>query len=209
MQELVLVLYVPVSIFLKNLNMIFLYFGVLPYHLNISYLKMHILYTVSLISERRVSYPSKDVIILLSYFEMNAFLIQILFTPYLLEEEVISNELILSVLVHAFERVELTLEVSLEGLKSGDDLVHNLESLLLSESGSKREVSEVTADSDTGGNNHGSIFGGEGRGLELAGVHVRDMLCALAMLVIVQDDLVEEGSEGSVGIVGASVDTNT
>ncbi len=68
---------------------------------------------------------------------------------YLLEEEVVLNELGLSLLVHALEGVEGTLEVALEGLESGDDLVHDLESLLLGESGAKREVLKVTANSDS------------------------------------------------------------
>ena len=69
---------------------------------------------------------------------------------YLLEEEVVLDELVLSFLVHALEGVEGTLEVAFEGVESGHDLVHNLEALLLCEGGAQREVSEVSANTDSG-----------------------------------------------------------
>ena len=127
----------------------------------------------------------------------------------LLEEEVVLDELLLSVLVHALEGVEGTLEVAFEGLEGGDNLVHDLESLLLGESGSKREVSEVTADSDSCRNDHSGIVTSDGGSVELLGIHIRDVLSVLAVLVVVLNDQVEEGSKGLVGIVRASIDTNT
>jgi len=128
---------------------------------------------------------------------------------YLLEEEVISDELGLGVLVHALEGIEGSLKVLiLEGLEGLNDLVHDIESLLLGKSGAEGELSEVSANSDTGGDDHSSIFGGEGRALELGGLHVGDVLGIFAVLVVVLNDLVEEGSEGLVAVVGASVATN-
>ena len=50
---------------------------------------------------------------------------------------------------------------------------------------------------------------GEGRGGELLSIHVRNVLGVLAVLVVVLNDLVEEKSEGLVGIVRSSVATNT
>lgn len=126
----------------------------------------------------------------------------------LLEEEVVSDELRLSILVHALEGVEGTLEVACQSIEAGDNLVHDLESLLLGESGSKRVVSEVTADSDSCRNDHSGIVASEGWSVELLGIHIRDVLSALAVLVVVVNDQVEEGSKGLVGIVRASIDTN-
>ena len=128
---------------------------------------------------------------------------------YLLEEEVIFDELGLGLLVHALEGVELALEVTLEGVEGLDDGVHDVESLLLGESGSKGEVSEVSADSDSGGDDHSSLILGKGRGNELRSFHVRNVLGVLAVLVVVLNDLVKERSEGLVGIVRSSVATNT
>ena len=67
----------------------------------------------------------------------------------LLEEEVVSDELVLSLLVHAVELVEGTLKVTLEGREGFGDLFHDLESLLLRKCGSEGVVSEVSADSDS------------------------------------------------------------
>lgn len=128
---------------------------------------------------------------------------------YLLEEEVIFDELVLGILVHALEGIELALKVTLEGVESLDDGVHDIESLLLGESGSKGEVSEVSADSNSSGDDHCSLILGEGRGGELLSIHVRNVLGVLAVLVVVLNDLVEEKSEGLVGIVRSSVATNT
>jgi len=127
----------------------------------------------------------------------------------LLEEEVILNELGLSLLVHSLKRVEGSLKVwLLEGLKSCNNRVHHLESLSLRESRAKREVSEVSADSDSGGDDHLGVLLGEGRGVELGGVHVGDVAGGLAVLVVVLDDLVEEGREDLVRVVRARVAAN-
>ena len=92
---------------------------------------------------------------------------QILWFEYLLEEEVVSNELVLSILIHTLERIELACEVSLESLKSLSNGGHNLKSLSLGKSGTKREVGEVSANSDSSGDDHGSLILGKGRGDEL------------------------------------------
>jgi hypothetical protein len=127
---------------------------------------------------------------------------------YLLEEEVVLDELGLSLLVHALEGVEGTLEIALEGLESWNNLVHDLESLLLGKSGAKREVSEVTADSDSGRNDHSGILSGQGRSVKLLGVHIGNVLGTLSVLVVVLNNLVEEGSKDLVAVVRASIDTD-
>ena len=128
---------------------------------------------------------------------------------YLLEEEMVLNELGLGLLIHTLEGIELASEVSLESLKCLGDLGHDLKSLCLGKSGSKREISEVSANSDSSGDNHSSLILGKGRGNELLSIHVRNVLGVLSVLVIVLNDLVKEGSESLVGIVRAGVATNT
>ena len=53
---------------------------------------------------------------------------------HLLEEEMVVNELLLNSGVHTFERVESSLEVTFEGVASGDNLSHDLVSLNLGDS---------------------------------------------------------------------------
>ena len=118
------------------------------------------------------------------------------------------DELVLGFLVHSLEGIELAGEVALKGLKSLDNLVHDLKSLGLGKSGAKREVSEVSADSDSSGDDHSSLILGKGRGGELLSIHVRNVLGVLSVLMVVLNDLVKEGSEGLVGVVGTGVATN-
>jgi len=124
---------------------------------------------------------------------------------YLLEEEVIVNELLLGGGIHAVERVEGTGEVTIELVASLDDLVHDLHALLVGDSWSEGELSQVTANSDTGGLDEGTLFLAERRAVEAVGVHVGDVVVCGAVVVVLLDDLVEEGVEGLVGVLGAGV----
>lgn len=126
----------------------------------------------------------------------------------LLEEEVIVDELLSLSGGEGVKRVELALEVTLEGVAGLDNLVHDLLSLLVGDAGSKRVVFKVTANSNTGGHDHGSLVLGEGGSVQSGGVHVGDVGGVGGVTVVVLDDLVEELVEGSVGVVGASVETD-
>ena len=128
---------------------------------------------------------------------------------YLLEKEVIGDELLLGSGIHALDRVEGTLEVIIENLGGLDDLVHNLESLLLGDTRAERVVGEVSADSDTGGVNHGGISLREFSVLETLGRHIRNVLISGAVTMIVLDDLIEKLVELGVGTVGTSIETDT
>jgi len=118
------------------------------------------------------------------------------------------DELVLGLLIHTLEGIELASEVSLEGLEFPDDHVHDLKSLRLGKTGSKGVLYEVSPYSDSSGDDHSSVFSFKGRGLELLSIHVRNVLGVLFVLVIVFNDLVKEGSESSVGVVRTSVATN-
>ena len=124
---------------------------------------------------------------------------------YLLEEEMVSDELFVGGLIHALKRVEGTSEVIGERLASLDDSVHDIVSLLIGDTGTKREALEVSADSDTSGLDHRGVLLGEVSVGEALGVHVRHMLVRGAMLVVVRDDLVEELAESGVRVVGTGV----
>ena len=126
----------------------------------------------------------------------------------LLEEEVIVDELLLHVWLHAIERVELTGELSVELAASLDNLGHDFVSLLVGDARSEGKVSQVTADTNTGGLDHSGLLGGERRAVELGGVHVGDMGVSGAVTVVVLHDLVEEVLEGSVGVLRTGVAAN-
>ena len=123
----------------------------------------------------------------------------------LLEEEVIIDELLLDISGHAVERIELTLEVTSELVAGGNNLGHDLVTLLVGDAGSEREGLQVTSDTDTGGLDEGGLGLREGWADELVSVHVRDVRVGGAVTVILLDNLVKEVLEGSVGVLGASV----
>ena len=104
---------------------------------------------------------------------------------YLLEEEVVINELLLGSLVHAIKRVERASEVALELVAGRGDLVHDLVALLVGDARSKRDISQVSANSNTGGFDHSGALFVERRAVESRGVHIRNVSVCWAMLVVV------------------------
>lgn len=126
-----------------------------------------------------------------------------------LEEEVILSELLLLIGGEVAERVVLALKISGELGESSDDLSLNFKSLLLGDLGAKRELSEVTANSNTGGVDHLILIRRESGAVQLGEVHVGNMLVSLAVTVIILNDSIKERSEGVVRVVRTSVHTDT
>ena len=120
----------------------------------------------------------------------------------------IVNELLLGGSVHAVERVELSSEVTLELVASLNDLSHDGVTLLVGDSWSKRELGQVSSNSDTGGLDHSGALLIEGRALEGGSVHVGDVLSILLVGMVIFNDRVEELAESCVGVLRASVDTD-
>ena len=104
---------------------------------------------------------------------------------YLLEEEVVINELLLGRLVHAVKSIERASEVALEAAAGLGYLVLDLVALLVGDAGSKRHVSQVSADSNTGGLDHSGALLVERRAVESGRVHIRNVSVRWAMLVVV------------------------
>jgi hypothetical protein len=77
------------------------------------------------------------------------------------EKEVVINELLLNCRVHAFERVEFTLEISVEIFSSFNNGFHDLESLCLANTWTKRIICEVSTNTDTCGVYHSSLIFGK------------------------------------------------
>ena len=116
----------------------------------------------------------------------------------LFEEEVISNKLILVSLTHSGERIVLSSEFNLEAVASLNNLLLDLVSLCLGNSWTKREFSQVSSDSDSSTDDHGSVFSWEWRALKFLVVHVTNMFVSLLMSVILFNHWVEHGAKSSV-----------
>ena len=121
----------------------------------------------------------------------------------------IFDELFLVLGAHALQWVELSFEVSFESVASLDDLVHDFKSLLLADSWAKRVVSEISANSDSCGVDHGGFFLVEISVFELLGVHVRLMLILWTVAVVFLSDSVEKFVEFGVCMVGSSIETDS
>lgn len=84
----------------------------------------------------------------------------------------VSDELVSFLLGELVEGVEGASKVASVGLESLADLLDDAVSLLVGEAGAERELSEVAANTDTGGDNHGLLVSGQRRAVKLGGVHV-------------------------------------
>ena len=125
-----------------------------------------------------------------------------------LEEEVVGNKLLAVGVVHGGERVVLALEFAIELVKSRDYLLLDLTALLSGDRGTERVIGEVASHADSGRVDHSVLISGEVRALQLGVVHAANVLIRWGVLVIILDDLVEEGSKGVIALVAACVHTD-
>lgn len=128
---------------------------------------------------------------------------------YLLEEEMIIDQLILIFLGHTGQRIEFSFEISFESIASGNDLLHDLVSLLPGNTWTKREVSKISSNSNSSGVDHLTLLLGEISVLKTLSSHVRDVLGSWAVLVIVFNHLIEQFVELVVRIMRSSINTDT
>jgi len=126
-----------------------------------------------------------------------------------LEEEMIGNELVLILLAHTLKRIELSFEVTFEGLASLNNFGHDIKSLCLANTWTEWVPFKVSSDSDSRGVDHGALLFGEVSVLKTLSRHFGHVLGTWSVLMIVLNDLVEKLIELGVGIVGASIHTNT
>jgi len=130
-------------------------------------------------------------------------------TIALLEKEVVFDKLLLSILVHAGQRVVSSLELTFERLESLNGSLFNSVTLFFGDTGAERVVSKVTADTDTSRFDHLGLILRKRGGIKLGAVHVGHMFSILGVTMVVKNDLVHERSEVGVTFVRASIDTNT
>ena len=128
---------------------------------------------------------------------------------YLLEKEVVLDELLLGSRIHTLEWVESTLEIAFEGLSSLGDLLHDLKSLSLGDTWTKRVALEVSANSDSSRVDHGGVLFGELSVLKTLGLHVRSVGSIGLVAVVLLNDLIEEFVELGVSVMRSSVETDS
>ena len=117
------------------------------------------------------------------------------------EKEVVSNQLILLFRSHSSERIEGTGKLTFKSAASLNNLLLNLVSLLSCNSWSKRIVCQVTSYSDSCRFDHGCVLSRERWALKFGVVHVTDVASTLSMAMVLLNDLVHQGREGSIGVM--------
>ena len=115
----------------------------------------------------------------------------------------ISNQLVLSSLVHPLQRVEGALKISSKGVASAslDHLLHDVVSLLLGDARPQGVALQVTTNSNAGGYDHVSLVLREWWACQLTGIHVRHVSIFRLVAMIVLNDLIHKRSKGLVGVM--------
>ena len=126
----------------------------------------------------------------------------------LLEQEVVVNQLLSLFISQRAERVVLSFELSIKfGKRVGDSLL-NRSSLIISESWSQWELCQVSSNSNSCADNHGSLVFWEIWSVDFSRVVFSCMLGCLGVLVVVFDDFVKQVLKDPVGVMRSSVDSN-
>merc|ERR1719291_1259145 len=120
------------------------------------------------------------------------------------EEEVVVNELLADLLVHASQRVVFSGKVSGEALHCVLHQVLNSDTLVLGDSGGKAKAIDGTANTDSARVDRDILID---VALNLADIHVRGVLGRWADSVVLTDERVEDGGEVLVGVPVSGVDT--
>ena len=126
-----------------------------------------------------------------------------------LEKEVVCNQLLLFSFSHACKGIILSLKLAFEAIKNAYNFTFNFSALFLGNTGSKRVVSEVTGNSDSGRVDHLVFISWEVWASELGVIHVDDMLVCWAVTVVFLNNLVKEWSKSVVAVVAASINTDS
>merc|ERR1719236_325437 len=120
------------------------------------------------------------------------------------EEEVVIDQLLADLLVHASEWVVGTSQVTLEPLQGSGDQLLNTNTLLLGDSGGQTESLDGAADTDPDGVDRDLRVD---VAVDLGGVHVGNVLEVSWEAVVLADEGVEDISEVNVGVLVTGIDT--
>merc|ERR1719398_593592 len=120
------------------------------------------------------------------------------------EEEVVVNQLLADLLVHASQRVVFSGKVRGEALHCVLHQVLNSDTLVLGDSGRQAESIDGTANTDSARVDRDILID---VALNLADIHVRGVLGRWADSVVLTDERVKDGGEVLVGVPVSGVDT--
>jgi len=126
-----------------------------------------------------------------------------------LEEEMIGNELSLLSLSHGFEGEVLTLKLTGEFREGRSNELLNLLSLGSGNGSTEWVSSKVSGNSNSSRVDHSVLISWEWWALQLIDIHGGNVLVSWLVSMVRLDNLVHEWSEGVVGIVGSSINTDT
>ena len=109
----------------------------------------------------------------------------------LLEKEMVINKLLSISFRHGSKSVVSTLEISFEFVQSGHNVMLDLVSLIFRDSWSKREISEVSADSDTCGEDVAFLLSSKFWAVQFGVIHVANVVIVLFVSMVILDDLIK------------------
>jgi len=117
--------------------------------------------------------------------------------------------LLLGFFVHSLKRIEGSLKITLKGLTSLNNFLHDFKSLLFGDSWAKWISLEVSSDSNSSRIDHGAVLLRKISVFETFSTHVRGMSGVWLVVVVLFNDLVKELVELGVRIVGTSIKADT
>jgi len=127
----------------------------------------------------------------------------------LLEQEVVSDQLLLVGFTHSSQWIVFTSKFPSETRKNPGNFCLHFIPLLFGDTRPKRIAGQVSTNSDSCRVNHFRLFFCEWWALQLGVVHVTHMLSIFRMFVVIFNHLVKELFKGGVRIMGTGIDTNS
>jgi len=124
------------------------------------------------------------------------------------KENVLLDELLSELLIHAFDSVDLTLEISIESFEGTSNVIQDLKSVFFGDSRSEWEFGKVSSDTNTGGENVLSLILSEWWAHKLGRVHAGNVFVLWLVSMVLRDDIIEEFVEGRVRVHGSSISSN-
>lgn len=127
----------------------------------------------------------------------------------LLEQEVIVNELLLDISIHAVKRVIGSGKFTSHVAEALDDCLLKLVTVFSADAGAEAVVGSITSDANTSRLDHNLSSDGKGGAVHAISAHLAFMFVIGSMSVIILNNLVHEGSKSSITAMRTSIDADT
>ena len=119
------------------------------------------------------------------------------------------NELLSIGVRHCGQGVVFSSQFTGEFVKSGNNVILDLISLLLSDAWTEWESGKVSSNSNSGRNDHRFLLFCEWRAVEFGVIHIADVSIVFGMTVIILNDSIEEAFKCVVSIMTSSINTDS